>query len=444
MSLTFLNINFHLYGLIIGLALIVGLWLGELKAKQENLSLKIWHRSILVILIGGVVGARVHHLLTDFFHYQNYWKNIFEIWQGGLSIIGGLWGGILAFFLYWRWLKKSTTGETVNKITSHTFWQVLDVGVFALVPAQVIGRLGNLVNQELFGLPTKLPWAVYIDPTKRPIDYRTFSHFHPLFIYEIFLLALFSLFIWFGSGWGWFKKQKIGSGFYTIFYLIYYSFIRFWLDFIRINKIHFLGTNFGFNQIFLLIIILGLIVFALIKNKSKHYLKFASFFIFLLLILFSSHLKFSAISLKDNSSVNNNFLKHSSFADQQIIEAQIGSSPILKFKVVSSEESIKRGLSNRSNITADGMLFVFPKKQRYGFWMKEMKFDLDLIWLNDQRIVDITPNVPAQNEDLPVEELLIYRPKQAVDMVLEVKAGQAEEWKLALGDTLKINTKTQD
>ncbi|MGD9129379.1 MAG: DUF192 domain-containing protein [Candidatus Woesebacteria bacterium] len=110
--------------------------------------------------------------------------------------------------------------------------------------------------------------------------------------------------------------------------------------------------------------------------------------------------------------------------DHQLIKIKIAEH-ILTVEVVNTAESINQGLSGRDKIGSDGMLFVFPEKEIVKFWMKEMRFDLDLVWMDDDKIVDITANVPAPTKDMQLSDLSIYNPKVPVNIVLELEAGKA-------------------
>ncbi len=111
----------------------------------------------------------------------------------------------------------------------------------------------------------------------------------------------------------------------------------------------------------------------------------------------------------------------------------------LEVEVVNTSESITQGLSGRESIGADGMLFILPERRVPTFWMKEMKFDLDMIWIDDYKVVDITTKVPKPEEDLNLRELPLYSPSQVVDMVLEVEKGKAEDWNVEVGNVVKTN-----
>ena len=95
----------------------------------------------------------------------------------------------------------------------------------------------------------------------------------------------------------------------------------------------------------------------------------------------------------------------------------------------------EKGLGYRDNLKADhGMLFVYQNKDRYGFWMKGMRFPIDIIWISDNTIVDISKNVPvATTGALPT-----YTPKEPVNKVFEVNAGTTDRLGIQIGDTIKI------
>lgn len=124
--------------------------------------------------------------------------------------------------------------------------------------------------------------------------------------------------------------------------------------------------------------------------------------------------------------------------DIQNSEGSIVKAKDLKVEVVNSRESIQLGLSGRPSIGADGMLFIFKEVGNYRFWMKEMLFDIDIIWLLNGQIVDITKNVPKPLPNTPLEKLPNYSAKSNVNMVLEVNANQADNWGLKVGDKIRF------
>ena len=94
-----------------------------------------------------------------------------------------------------------------------------------------------------------------------------------------------------------------------------------------------------------------------------------------------------------------------------------------------------KGLSNRESLNEqEGMLFIFPKESLHKFWMKDMHFSLDIVWINEGRVVDITHNVPPQKEK---DNLAIYQPKEKIRYVLEVNSGFAKQNKIDIGVSVK-------
>jgi uncharacterized membrane protein (UPF0127 family) len=106
--------------------------------------------------------------------------------------------------------------------------------------------------------------------------------------------------------------------------------------------------------------------------------------------------------------------------------------------VVVSPSALERGLSGRSEVPMQGMLFVLPEKSIPNFWMKDMLFDLDLVWIDNTTVVDITKNAPAPDKQTPLDELPRYSPTKPATLVLEIPAGQSEQLGLKIGDTIVV------
>lgn len=128
----------------------------------------------------------------------------------------------------------------------------------------------------------------------------------------------------------------------------------------------------------------------------------------------------------------------SQYDDGQQIKMQVGSSPWLNVELALSNEAQRQGLSDRDEIGADGMLFVFPSLGQTSFWMKDMKFDLDMIWIAQGKVVDIDQNVPKPAEGASLSELPSYSPSQPVDMILELPAGKVADWQIEIGDRINF------
>ena len=216
--------QFHWYGLIIGVGILAALQASTWLAKRRRIEEEVIWKVAWWVLIGGLIGARIYHVL-------DLWNEIyslnpisaFYVWNGGLGIIGGLIGGIIGLALYFRF-------QTSNFRLKHSFQHLVDIAFFGLPLAQVIGRIGNFINQEVYGMPTDLPWGIYIEPKNRLSGYEQFSWFHPLFAYEaLWILLGFGLMFLAEktNKLGWIKRS------FTGFYLVWYGMGRFWLDFLR-------------------------------------------------------------------------------------------------------------------------------------------------------------------------------------------------------------------
>jgi len=107
-----------------------------------------------------------------------------------------------------------------------------------------------------------------------------------------------------------------------------------------------------------------------------------------------------------------------------------------------TQEQQSLGLGERDNLAENsGMLFVFKPARQETFWMKDMRFDLDMVWITDGKIVDISRHVPAFKEGAKTEDLPTYSPKTEVDHVLEINSGEADGMKI--GDRVEIINSSQ-
>lgn len=214
-------ITFHLYGLMIGLGVLAGAWVASKKDKR------IWD-CLLWVIGGGIIGARLYHVVDLWSYYGEHLSQIPAVWQGGMGIYGGILGGILGLWIYTR------GREEPNLL----FLKMLDAGALGLPLGQAIGRLGNWFNQELYGLPTSLPWGIYIRPENRLLSVWEYEKFHPLWLYEsIYCLIIFIIIIKI------IKVIPIGKGKIFAAYLGLYGLGRFFLEFLRIEAWTIGGVN---------------------------------------------------------------------------------------------------------------------------------------------------------------------------------------------------------
>jgi prolipoprotein diacylglyceryl transferase len=174
----------------------------------------------------GLVGGRLYHVITD---YQLYFGDgqdpvaALYIWQGGLGIWGAIGLGALGAYIACR----------RNKVK---FLPLADALAPGIVIAQAIGRWGNWFNQELFGKPTTLPWALEIDPLHRPEGYEQFATFQPTFLYEfLWNLGVAALVIWAD------RRFKLGYGRAFALYVAGYTLGRGWIEYMRIDTVNHIG-----------------------------------------------------------------------------------------------------------------------------------------------------------------------------------------------------------
>ncbi|MDQ3008935.1 MAG: prolipoprotein diacylglyceryl transferase [bacterium] len=247
---------FHLYGFILGLAAVLGTTLIYHQAKLRQFSASELDRLAPWIIIAGIIGARLYHVVTSGGYYLDDVVAIFKVWQGGLSVIGAIIGGVTGAALGLK------TGRFAIRLG-----QLLDLSIYGVPIAQAIGRVGNYVNQELYGLPTTVPWGIYIDPQNRLQGYEGNERFHPLFAYEMIGTAAFGGVLWLLSSRG--KVAKIGHGKIFLLYVVYYSFLRAALDLLRPDKAVIPGTVLGLNQVLLVILGISALLYLILVMQRK-------------------------------------------------------------------------------------------------------------------------------------------------------------------------------
>lgn len=219
-----------MYGFYIFLGIFLATFLGERLCKRRYLDVQIFWRAVFYMLVFGLLGARLYHVVHRIEYFAVNPLEIIAFWQGGLGIWGGLFGGLVGFYLSVR--KKASI-----KVT----WSYLDVFAVCAPLAQAVGRWGNYFNKELFGFPTILPWGLYIPPEFRSEAFKYFDHFHPLFLYESVLNFLLFIFLYSIFSPQKSAGKKIPPGCVALLYLAGYSVIRFFLEFLRPNPWKILG-----------------------------------------------------------------------------------------------------------------------------------------------------------------------------------------------------------
>jgi prolipoprotein diacylglyceryl transferase len=241
---------FHMYGLMIALGVIAAVELGRRRWAARGGNPDDLYAIAFWAVPAGLIGARLYHLATDWRQYQDRWLDAFKIWNGGLGIPGGIALGVIV-------------GLWVAHRRGARLSVILDAVVPALPLAQAIGRLGNWWNQELFGRPSSLPWAIRIDPVHRPVEYIGSSTFQPTFLYEmLWNLALCGLLILLD------RKRSLRPGNILPIYVGLYFAGRLWIESLRIDEASMIGP-FRINIWMSIIGIGGAVIVLLVRGLRR-------------------------------------------------------------------------------------------------------------------------------------------------------------------------------
>ena len=218
-------LRLNAYGLMIALGIIVAVRIAGRRAERigqgttEDISaIAMW------AVPAGVLGGRLYHVLTDYEKFQGRWFDAIKIWQGGL----GIWGGVTAGVAVGWWCARRRGLDA---------WWIISCAAPAIAIAQAIGRWGNWFNQELFGRPTTLPWALKVSSSvAEKAGYAASTTFHPTFLYEsVGCVVLAWLLIRIE------RRLSPARGRLFAWYVVGYTVLRFGVEGLRIDTAHHVG-----------------------------------------------------------------------------------------------------------------------------------------------------------------------------------------------------------
>ena len=240
-------LSIHWYGILIAAGMILAYLLANYEANRKGLPEGTFVDLMFYIIIASLVGARLYYVLFNFEYYAANPAAIIRVDQGGMAIHGGLIGGFVAGIIFAR-------------VKGYSFMQIADITAPSILLGQVVGRLGNFINQEAHGgevtrefleslmLPEFIINQMYIDG----------AYYHPTFLYEsiwniigIVLILLLR------------PHLKIGQS--ILLYLIYYSVGRFFIEGLRTDSLM-LTESLRAAQMISIVLIVGAIAVWIYRN----------------------------------------------------------------------------------------------------------------------------------------------------------------------------------
>ena len=244
------------YGLLVVLGIVIGTWITGRELARRGYDGALALESLFFVIPFGLAGARLYHVATEYDQYSDRSAKIFFFWFGGWGIYGAVAGGFLGVLLFSRY-------RGVNALT------FADAAAPGLALGQAIGRWGNYFNQELFGRPSDLPWAIRIAPENRiapigPTRFADATSFHPTFFYEsMWDLLVCLVLLWVARRF----SERLKAGDLFVLYVSLYSVGRFFVETLRIDPAFIIGTSFRGNLLVSGVLAVG---FALILILRYH------------------------------------------------------------------------------------------------------------------------------------------------------------------------------
>ena len=245
-SIDLFGIEIAYYGIIIGTAILLGFWIAAREAKRTGQNPENYLDMGIIGVIAGIVGARLYYVIfyPGDYYIKNPWK-ILDITNGGIAIYGGIIGGLIG-------------ASVIAKRRNLKILPILDAASLGFLIGQSIGRWGNFVNQEAFGVYTDLPWGMMSQRT----GYQTV---HPCFLYESLWCLIGFLILHIYSR----KSEKRKDGYIFYLYMIWYGMGRFFIEGIRTDSLIVPYLGIRVSQVFSLAIVVMSCVLLGIKSY-KH------------------------------------------------------------------------------------------------------------------------------------------------------------------------------
>lgn len=240
------NLTIQWYGVIIAVGFLLAFLYAMASCKKFNLDDDRLLDAVIGGIVGGIIGARLYYVI--FFAGDDYVKNpalIFQIWKGGLGIYGGIIVGVLC-------------GALIAKLRKINVATVLDIAALGFLIGQSIGRWGNFVNQEAFGVETNLPWGMISENTAKVAT----GAVHPCFLYESLWCALGFVLLHIFS-----RKFRRYDGQVFLLYLIWYGVGRFFIEGLRTDSLITPALPIRVSQLVAALSVLASVVLLIVFRK---------------------------------------------------------------------------------------------------------------------------------------------------------------------------------
>jgi prolipoprotein diacylglyceryl transferase len=209
---------FHIYGLVIAIGILAAVGLARRRWAATGRDPAELEQPMFWGVVAGFIGGRLGYVSTHLASFEGRPWAVLAIWEGGLALYGGLTLGI-------------ATGLFVARRRGLPVLRAIDAVIPGIPLAQAFGRWGNYFNQELFGTPTTVPWALEVEEPHRG-RYRDFETFHPTFLYEsLYNLGVVALLLWIGRRW------RLRPGSLALCYGVLYGTGRFLLELLRTDTV---------------------------------------------------------------------------------------------------------------------------------------------------------------------------------------------------------------
>jgi prolipoprotein diacylglyceryl transferase len=243
--------DLHAYGVMYVVALALAILITVRRWEARGGTRELVYDVAIWAFPAGLIGGRLYFLATSWSEVPAHWWGPFAAWDGGL----GIWGGIAlgSAVGFWRLRRAGVSPGPF-----------MDAAAPALLVGQAVGRVGNYFNQELFGGPTNLPWALQISPAHRPAGYEAFATFHPTFLYElIWNLGLAAFLVWLGH-----HRRIRPPGLFAL-YVTGYSAFRIFEESLRVDPARYIaGLRLNF-YVACLLTLAGALWFVAIQRRGR-------------------------------------------------------------------------------------------------------------------------------------------------------------------------------